>query len=350
MSNETPQSAGGPDETDATDAVGDENEDAFTGTPVDTVETTAHEETVAADTADADLDTDDADLDEADVPPVAASAHAAGGASGTAPIFADQPHRIDEVPVDEGEPEPAVEAPGAAADAITESASEGEPERESYATGVAAAGAASMAGTGADADVDTGAATAAPVQPVPVYVTAPTPPKGKGNRLMGILVGVVATLAFAVVFAAVVLGLFYLFALHAPGTVMNTWEHYLPTAGFWVPVVIFFLAYALLIAIVNRGGWWAYVLGSFFVGVIVYFGYIGGALLTVKAWTLSLDQANQFIGTLWAHPLTIASAIVAREVAMWFGAWIAARGRRVRARNLEAQREYDRSMAAGQNA
>jgi hypothetical protein len=187
-------------------------------------------------------------------------------------------------------------------------------------------------------------APAASVQPVPVYVAAPTPPADKGNRLMGILIGVVAAVVFAVVFAAVLLGLF---VLRTPRVGVSTWEHYLPTAGFWVPVVIFFLAFALLVAIVNRGGWWAYVLGSFFVGVIVYFAYIGGALLTVQAWTLSLDQAEQFIGTLWANPLTIASAIVAREVALWFGAWVAARGRRVRERNLEAQREYDRQLAAG---
>lgn len=186
--------------------------------------------------------------------------------------------------------------------------------------------------------------TATAAAATPMYVTAPTPPKRRGNRLVGILIDVVATVAYAVVFAAVALGLF---ALRDPRTAVDVWERYLQTAGFWVPVVVFFLAYALLIAIVNRGGWWAHVLGSFFVGVIVYFGYLGGALLTVHAWTLSLNEANQFIGTLWTNALTIASAVVAREVALWFGAWIAARGRRVRAANLEAQREYDRRVAAG---
>jgi hypothetical protein len=189
------------------------------------------------------------------------------------------------------------------------------------------------------------AATAAAA--TPMYVTAPTPPKRRGNRLMGILIDVVATVAFAVVFAAVALGLF---ALREPRTALDLWERYLQTAGFWVPVVVFFLAYALLIAIVNRGGWWAHVLGSFFVGAVVYFGYLGGALLTVQAWTMSLNEANQFVGTLWTNPLTIASAVVAREAALWFGAWIAARGRRVRAANLEAQRDYERRVAAGPTA
>lgn len=189
------------------------------------------------------------------------------------------------------------------------------------------------------------AATAAAA--TPMYVTAPTPPKRRGNRLMGILIDVVATVAYAVVFAAVALGLF---ALREPRTALALWERYLQTAGFWVPVVVFFLAYALLIAIVNRGGWWAHVVGSFFVGAVVYFGYLGGALLTVQAWTMSLNEANQFVGTLWTNPLTIASAVVAREAALWFGAWIAARGRRVRAANLEAQRDYERRVAAGPTA
>lgn len=161
---------------------------------------------------------------------------------------------------------------------------------------------------------------------------------------MGILIDVIATIVFALVFAAVALGLF---ALRDPNRAVTLWERYLQTAGFWVPVVVFFLAYALLIVIVNRGGWWAHILGSFFVGVIVYFGCIAGALLTVQAWTLTMNQANQFVETLWTSALTIAAAVVARECALWFGAWIAARGRRIRTANLEAQREYDRSIAAG---
>ncbi|MGA0567177.1 hypothetical protein ACO2Q7_07585 [Rathayibacter sp. KR2-224] len=186
------------------------------------------------------------------------------------------------------------------------------------------------------------AATAAAA--TPMYVTAPTPPRRRGNRLVGILIDVIAAVVYAVVFAAVALGIF---ALRNPHTAVNLWERYLQTAGFWAPVVVFFLVYALVIAIVNRAGWWAHVIGSFVVGVAVYFGYVAGALVTVQAWTLKTSEVNQFLGTLWVSPLTIAAAVVAREVAMWFGAWIAARGRRVRAANLEAQREHERRMAAG---
>jgi hypothetical protein len=37
--------------------------------------------------------------------------------------------------------------------------------------------------------------------------------------------------------------------------------------------------------------------------------------------------------------------VIAREVAIWFGLAIAARGRRVRARNIQAREQYDRELA-----
>ncbi|WP_460571195.1 hypothetical protein [Humibacter soli] len=268
----------------------------------------------------------------------------------------DETRRIDEIPVDVGEPEPAVES----SDVMTGYDRRTEYGQEPYAgydaaatetypaeyAGAAAGGAA--AGGAAAGATAAGAEAAAPsVTPTPVYVTAPTPPKAKGNRLMGILIAVVGAVAYAVVFAVVTLGLF---ALRQPRGSVTLWENYLQTAGFWVPVVVFFLAFVLLIVIVNRGGWWAYGIGSFFVGVIVYFGYVGGALLTVSAWKFSSGEVTQFLGTLWSSPLTFAAAVVALETSLWFGAWVAARGRRVRERNLEAQRDYDRRIQAGPTA
>ncbi|NNC11921.1 hypothetical protein HII28_08515 [Planctomonas sp. JC2975] len=294
---------------------------------------------------------------------VAATAVPAVAGEGEA-IFGDEPHRIDEVPTDVGEPEPAVEAPASSSDASTESEPGHDqilpPEPSGHvpagaavvgaagATGaVAAESAAGTAGAATAGDYSTGAAAAAgagAAAPAPMYVASPTPPKAKGNRLMGILIAVVAAIAYAVVFAAVSLGVF---ALRGTTLAMPLWERYLQTAGFWTPVVIFFLAFVLLIVIVNRGRWWAFILGSFFVAVIVYFGYIGGALITVQAWKLTPDGAGQFIGTLWINPLTFASAVVAREAAMWFGGWISTRGRRVREANLEARRQHEERLAAG---
>jgi hypothetical protein len=176
-----------------------------------------------------------------------------------------------------------------------------------------------------------------------VYVSTPTPPKNKGNRGAGILIAVLATVVFAVVYALVVTGIF---ALNRQGDVFNDLTRYVVTPAFWATAIVFFLAFILLIAIANRGGWWWYVIGGFFVGVIVYFGYIGATLLT-NAWDLAPSEVGRFVGQLWAHPLTLAAAIVAREVTVWFGAWIAARGRKVRARNIEAREAYDREVAEG---
>ncbi|MGN6127645.1 MAG: hypothetical protein ACTHON_13855, partial [Humibacter sp.] len=266
----------------------------------------------------------------------------------------------DEIPVDVGEPEPAVESSDVMTgyDRRTESGQEARAgydatRTETYpaeyagaAAGASAAG-TSAAGASAAGASAAGAGATPSATPTPVYVTAPTPPKAKGNRLMGVLIAVVAAVAYAVVFAVVTLGLF---ALRESRGSVTLWENYLQTAGFWVPVVVFFLAFVLLIVIVNRGGWWAYGIGSFFVGVIVYFGYVGGALLTVSAWKFGSGEVTQFLGTLWSSPLTFAAAVVALETSLWFGAWVAARGRRVRERNLEARRDYDRRIEAGPTA
>ena len=45
------------------------------------------------------------------------------------------------------------------------------------------------------------------------------------------------------------------------------------------------------------------------------------------------------------NPAIVIATIVAREVAIWFGAAISSRGRRVKARNIEAAAEYKRETA-----
>jgi len=191
--------------------------------------------------------------------------------------------------------------------------------------------------------------TAQPTQqfaPTPIYVTAPTPPKNAGNRAAGILIGLIATAVFAIVYAAVA------FVISASGAVdvadaTARFSDFMVLPVFYVPVIFFFLAFALLVAIVNRGGWWAYVLGGFAVAVVVYFSYIGGALLAVQAWNLTPTEATRFITTQWLNPGAIAAAVVAREVPIWFGGWIARRGRSVTAKNVAARQEYERQLAEG---
>jgi len=182
--------------------------------------------------------------------------------------------------------------------------------------------------------------------PSPVYVTAPTPPKAAGNRAAGILIGLIATVVFAGVYATIA------FLISAAGAVdvaeaTARFTNFLVLPVFYVPVIFFFLAFALLVAVLNRAGWWAYVLGGFLVAVVVYFSYIGGALLAVQAWTLTPAEAARFVSTQWLNPGAIAAAIVAREVPIWFGAWISRRGRSVTAKNAAARAEYERQLAEG---
>ena len=180
----------------------------------------------------------------------------------------------------------------------------------------------------------------------PVYVTAPTPPKTLGNRAAGILIGLIATAVFAVVYAVIA---FVISAANAASVADATsrFTDFLVLPVFYIPVIFFFLAFALLVAVLNRAGWWAYVLGGFLVAVVVYFSYIGGALLAVQAWNLTPGEAARFVSTQWLNPGAIAAAIVAREVPIWFGAWIARRGRSVTAKNIAAKAEYERQLAEG---
>ena len=182
--------------------------------------------------------------------------------------------------------------------------------------------------------------------PSPVYVTAPTPPKTLGNRAAGILIGLIATAVFALVYAVIA---FFISAANAPTVADATarFTDFLVLPVFYVPVIFFFLAFALLVAVLNRAGWWAYVLGGFLVAVVVYFSYIGGALLAVQAWNLTAAEAARFVSTQWLNPGAIAAAIVAREVPIWFGAWISRRGRSVTAKNIAAKAEYERQLAEG---
>lgn len=180
----------------------------------------------------------------------------------------------------------------------------------------------------------------------PIYVQAPTPPAAVGNRGGGILIALVAAAVFAGLFALVVFVISGLTSATVEQAV-GTFSVFIVRPEFFIPVLFFFVAFSLLIAIVNRGGWWAYVLFGFLVAVVVYFSFIGGALLGVQAWNFTPSEAQVFINTLWLNPVAIAAAVIAREVPIWFGAWIAARGRKVTARNVEARQEYDRLIAAG---
>ena len=76
----------------------------------------------------------------------------------------------------------------------------------------------------------------------PIFVQAPEPPRERGNRGTAGAIGLLATLAFAILYLGTTLGLG---AWTGDVTAENIGESALApltTWGFWVPVVVFFLS------------------------------------------------------------------------------------------------------------
>ncbi|AWB87220.1 MFS transporter [Mycetocola zhujimingii] len=188
---------------------------------------------------------------------------------------------------------------------------------------------------------DTATASAPAAVRQPIYVQAPSKPKPKSNRGFGIAVSLLATAVFAALYA----GILALILVVNNGSV-DVLGDVLAKAPYWIPVIFFFLAMALLVAVVNRGGWWAYVLGGFAVAAIVYASFLGGVLVD-QANNITPNQVSETVRQALLSPAAIISFLVAREVPIWFGAWIASRGRKVRERNAEAQAEYERILEQG---
>jgi len=211
------------------------------------------------------------------------------------------------------------------------------------AASVAAPGIAAGSATLAP-EPETTPAVPAPA-PQTIYVQAPTPPKPRGNRGFGVLVALVGTVVFALLYA----GVAYLLLLGRGDAAEATdaFVEFLASPVFWVPILAFFVGFALLAAIVNRGAWWAYAVFGLLVGVLVYFAYVGGAVLTVQAWRLAVGDAADFLRQRWLDPFAIVAFVIAREIPIWLGGWIAARGRAVTERTRVAREAYDREIAAG---
>jgi hypothetical protein len=209
--------------------------------------------------------------------------------------------------------------------------------------------------TAAGATAATGAAvaTTATPQPVaPIYLARPEPPKKKSNRGVGILIALVGTVAFALLWAAAVL---------IVGSLLTPSDEFVPalvqffTGGpafglrGWAPVLAFFIGMVVLIQILNRARWWAYILGGLFVAMFVYLVYIGANLVDAQYWLRTPSEFNVLLRSAWVNPFAVLAGVIAREVSIWTGAWLAARGRKLKARNAEAQADYEQQVADAQN-
>lgn len=178
-----------------------------------------------------------------------------------------------------------------------------------------------------------------------LYMQTPMPPEIKGNRGAGVLIALLATVVFALVYAGVLA--LWQAPNHPPSTYLQ--EGFLPWVlnwGFYAAVFAFFVGLAVLVLIVGKAGWWAYVIFGLVAAIFVW-------AITVLGYALSAQLAGEQVS--W-HPASllidfglllpvIAAGIVAREVIVWFGAWIGARGRRIKRENAEAIDAHEKTVA-----
>jgi hypothetical protein len=171
-----------------------------------------------------------------------------------------------------------------------------------------------------------------------VYVPAPVPPRKRGNRGFGMLIALLSTAIFA--------GLYALIIATVRAVQTGVFEfNFFGSIAFYTPALFFFVGFAIVVLLANRASWWGYVLGSLFVGLVVYFGTVATGLLVNNVVGETPTGAARLLSTALTSPFIIAAALLAREVSMWMGAAISARGRRVKGRNVEARDTFDRESA-----
>ena len=176
-----------------------------------------------------------------------------------------------------------------------------------------------------------------PAQQV-IYIHAPAAPRKRGNRGVGALYAVLS----GVVYAALLAIATALIGLSAGGRLTFS---FVADARFYIPVLFFIIGFVLLVLILNRASWWAYILGSLLLAEFVYFGTVGLGLLGQGIVSHTPAEAAQMYAIALRDPFVIVSAILAREVSIWTGAAIASRGRRLKVRNAEAHAAYEQELA-----
>jgi hypothetical protein len=217
--------------------------------------------------------------------------------------------------------------------------------RDAHPAPAPADDAALAGGTGAGA-ATAGAATAS-YGGQPIFVQAPEAPRPRGNRAAAAGIGLLAALVFGLLYLGAWLGIGALEGDVDAANVGTTALAALGTFSLWVPVVVFFLAFWLLGAAINRGRWGLWVILGLLVGLAAYGGHLLGQLFQAPFWMLTASEASDLLEGQLLAPLAIAAFVFARELTIWFGAWVASRGKRVTELNIAAQREYERTLEAG---
>lgn len=186
------------------------------------------------------------------------------------------------------------------------------------------------------------------------YTQAPTPPEARGNRGAGVLIALLATISFSAILASVMLAEFGVTIKFSRAVDLFFGANL--SWVFFAAVGTFLTALILLVLIVGRAGWWAYVLGGFMVGTLVWLAVTFSLAAVTEGVRKTIgglpEQSAEGFGALIAkYGLSlhaVAAGVLAREVTVWFGAWIGARGRKMKARNAVAIAEYEEALAEAQ--
>jgi len=186
-------------------------------------------------------------------------------------------------------------------------------------------------------------ATVAVAEPAPaaqqvIYVQTPAAPGKKGNRGAGAAIAVASGLIFAAALALIT-------AIVSFATTGRFSFAFLVDPQFYIPVLFFVIAFVILVLLANRANWWAYILGSVAVAVVVYFGTIGLGLLSTGIILNTPEEAAARYAAALTNPFIVIAALLAREVSLWTGSVIARRGRKVKVRNAEARAAWEREVA-----
>ncbi|MCJ1706319.1 ABC transporter [Microbacterium sp. VKM Ac-2923] len=214
-------------------------------------------------------------------------------------------------------------------------------------TAVVAGTGAAVAGAGAATTSASDEPTRAYGGPQPIFVQAPEAPRPRGNRGAAGAIGLLAALAFAVLYLAAILGLRLLTDGLQVADLGTAALSALGTWGLWVPTVAFYLGFWFLGALINRGRWGHWVVWGLIVGVVAWAGHLLGVLLAAPFWMIDARESVDLLLANVLAPLAIVAFVLGRELTIWFGAWVSARGRRMTELNAEAQREYERTLEAG---
>ena len=186
------------------------------------------------------------------------------------------------------------------------------------------------------------AAAAAPSSQLGAVEPEPEPPRRRGNRLAGLAIALLTTAVFAALLLVAVTAIRLLIE-QVEGDPVALALATAQTPVLLLPVAAFFVSLALLVLAVNRAGWWAYVLGGFFVAAVTAAAALVGTWLPVGGAALPEDRTLlvDFLRDPAVLASVLAAGVLGREVSVWGGALIAGRARGVKRRNAE------RDAAAG---